>query len=162
MMVARGFGQIYNVDFFEAFAPTPSAASVKIALAAANELYWLLRHLNIKQVLSGIIQAHLVYWLLQHLDIKQVLSGIIQAHLDEAVLHVHEASPRLRGHEWSSRPASTCCVRTPQDGIQRSLQLGRVLLQKTDIKQSKADPRLILKVVDGEVTLNICVFMLTT
>ena len=29
-MVARGFGQIHNVDFCEKFAPTPSAAKVKI------------------------------------------------------------------------------------------------------------------------------------
>ena len=28
--IARGFGQIYNVEFSEMFAPTPSAASVKI------------------------------------------------------------------------------------------------------------------------------------
>ena len=36
-MVARGFGQIHNVDFPETFAPTPSGASVKIAVAVANE-----------------------------------------------------------------------------------------------------------------------------
>ena len=36
-MVARTFGQIHNVDFFEAFVPTSSAASVKIAVAVANE-----------------------------------------------------------------------------------------------------------------------------
>ena len=35
-MVARGFGQIDNVDFSETFAPTPSAVSVKIAVAVAN------------------------------------------------------------------------------------------------------------------------------
>ena len=36
-MVERGFCQIHNVDFPETFAPTPSAASVKIAVAVANE-----------------------------------------------------------------------------------------------------------------------------
>ena len=36
MMVARGFGQIHNVDFSETFAPIPSAASVKIAVAVAR------------------------------------------------------------------------------------------------------------------------------
>ena len=30
VIVARGFDQIYNVEFSEMFAPTPSAASVKI------------------------------------------------------------------------------------------------------------------------------------
>ena len=55
-MVARGFGQIHNVDFSETFAPTTSAASVKIAVAVANEKGWLLRHLDVKQ---AFIQAHL-------------------------------------------------------------------------------------------------------
>ena len=35
-MIARGFGQVHNVDFSETFAPTPSAASVKIAVAVAS------------------------------------------------------------------------------------------------------------------------------
>ena len=60
-MVARGFGQIHNVDFSETFDSTPSAASVKIAVAVADEKNWLL---------------------LRHLDVKQ---AFIQAHLDEAV-----------------------------------------------------------------------------
>ena len=55
-MVARGFGHIHNVDFSETFAPTPSAASVKIAVAVASEKGWLLRHLDVKQ---AFIQAHL-------------------------------------------------------------------------------------------------------
>ena len=54
-MVARGFGQIRNVDFSETFSPTPSTASVKIAVAVANEKGWLLRHLDVKQ---AFIQAH--------------------------------------------------------------------------------------------------------
>ena len=56
-MVARGFGPIHNnVDFSETFAPTPSAASVKIGVAVANGKGWLLRHLDVKQ---AFIQAHL-------------------------------------------------------------------------------------------------------
>ena len=39
-MVARGFGQIRNVDFSKIFAPTPSASSVKIAVAGTNEKGW--------------------------------------------------------------------------------------------------------------------------
>ena len=38
------------------FAPTSSAASVKIAVAVANEKGWLLRHLDVKQ---AFIQAYL-------------------------------------------------------------------------------------------------------
>ena len=55
-MVARRFDQIHNVYFPETFAPTPSAASMKIAVAIANEYGWLLRHLDVKQAL---IQVHL-------------------------------------------------------------------------------------------------------
>ena len=56
-MISRGFGQIHNVDASKTFAPTPSAASVKIAAAAvANEKGCLLRHLDVKQ---AFIQAHL-------------------------------------------------------------------------------------------------------
>ena len=56
MMVARNFGQIHNVDFSEMFAPTPSAASVKVTVAVVNEKDWLLRHLDIKY---AFIQSHL-------------------------------------------------------------------------------------------------------
>ena len=55
-MVARGFGQIHNVNVFETFAPTLSAASVKIAVALANEKGWLLWHLDVNQ---AFIRAHL-------------------------------------------------------------------------------------------------------
>ncbi|CAM9820731.1 unnamed protein product, partial [Ascophyllum nodosum] len=48
-MAARGFNQIHDVDFSETFAPTPSAARAKIAVAIANEKDWLLRHLDMKQ-----------------------------------------------------------------------------------------------------------------
>ena len=54
--VARGFGEIYNVDFSETLAPTPSDASVKVAVAAANEKGWLLRPLDAKH---AFIQVHL-------------------------------------------------------------------------------------------------------
>ena len=55
-MIVRGFGQIHNVDFSETFAPTPSAASVKIAVAVVNEKDWLLWYIDIKQ---AFVQAHL-------------------------------------------------------------------------------------------------------
>ena len=55
-MTARGFGEIDNVGFSKTFAPSPSAASVKIAVAVANEKGLFLRHLGAKQ---AFIQAHL-------------------------------------------------------------------------------------------------------
>ena len=35
--MAKGFSQVQDVDYFRAFAPTPSSASVKILAAVANE-----------------------------------------------------------------------------------------------------------------------------
>ena len=55
-MGERGFGQTNNVDFPETLAPTPSTASVKIALAVTNKKGSLLPHLDIKQ---ASIQARL-------------------------------------------------------------------------------------------------------
>ena len=46
-MEAWSFGQIQNVNVSESFAPIPSAASVKIAVAVANEKDWMVRHLDI-------------------------------------------------------------------------------------------------------------------
>ena len=47
-----------------------------------------------------------------------------------------------------------------QAGRQWSLRFSRVLLQKTGMEKSKADPCVFRKVVNGEITL--IVFMLTT
>ena len=55
-IVARGFDQIHSVDFSETFTPSLLAASVKIAVALANERGWLLRHLDVRHVF---IQARL-------------------------------------------------------------------------------------------------------
>ena len=60
-MVARGFGQINNVDFSETFAPTPSAGSVKIAVAMANEKGRLLRHLGVMQSFTQVHLNEAVY-----------------------------------------------------------------------------------------------------
>ena len=46
-MVAKVFIQIHNVDFSGTFAPTSATASVKTAVAVANEKDWLLRHLDV-------------------------------------------------------------------------------------------------------------------
>ena len=126
-MVAREFSQIHNVVFSETFAPTPSAASVKTIVAVANEKDWLLWHLDIKQAL---IQAHLneaVYMRL-HAGCGDMSGKVV-------LLQLAVYGPRQARRQWSVR-------------------LSRVLLQKTGMKQSKADPCVFRKVVvDGEVTL---------
>ena len=47
--MAKGFSQVQDVDYFRAFAPTPSSASVKILAAVANEHGWKIFHLNVAQ-----------------------------------------------------------------------------------------------------------------
>ena len=107
-MVARGFGQIRNVDFSETFAPTPSAVSVKIDVAVANEKGWLLRHLDVKQ-------------------------GSIQAHMDEAVYMRLLAGSGDVSDEVVLLKRAVYGLR--QAGRQWSLWLSRVLLQKTGMEQ---------------------------
>ena len=129
-MVARGFGQIHNVDFSEAFAPTPSTASVKIAVVVANEKGWLLWHLDVQQ-------------------------AFIQAHLDEAVYMRLPAGCGDMSGEVVLLQRAVYGLR--QAGRQWSLRLSRVLLQTTGMEQSKADPLVFRKAVDGEVTLVVCI-----
>ena len=107
-MVARGFGQILNVVFSETFAPTPSAASVNIAVAVANEKDCLLRHLDIKQ-------------------------AFIRAHLDEAVYMRLPAGCRDVSGEVASLQRAVYGLR--QAGTQWGLRLSRVLQQKTGMEQ---------------------------
>ena len=125
-MVARVLGQIQNVDFPEMFAPTPPTANVKIAVAVANEQGWFLRHLDVKQ-------------------------AFIQAHLDEAVYMRLPAGCGDMSGEIILLQRAVYGLR--QVGRQWSLRLSRVLLQKVGMDQSKADPCVFRKVVDGEVTL---------
>ena len=48
-LVARGFGQQLGVDYFNTFAPTPTASSIKVALATAVQNDWPLYHFDVKQ-----------------------------------------------------------------------------------------------------------------
>ena len=131
-MVARGLRQIHSIDFSETFAPTPSTASVKIAVAVANE--------------KGC-------WLLRHLDRKQ---AFIQAYLDEAVYMRLPVSCGDMSGEVVLLQRAVYGLR--EAGRQWSLRLSRVLVvQKIGLEQSKAAPCVFRKVVDGEVTLIVCV-----
>ena len=48
-LVARGFGQQLDVDYFNTFAPTPTVSSIKVALAIAVQNDWPLYHFDVKQ-----------------------------------------------------------------------------------------------------------------
>ena len=37
ILVAKGFSQVQDLEYFQTFAPTPSSASIKILAAVANE-----------------------------------------------------------------------------------------------------------------------------
>ena len=103
---------------------------MKIATAVANEKGWLLRHLDVNQVF---IQVHLdeaVYMRLLA-DCTDMSGGVVL--LQRAVYGLRQA------------------------GLQWSLRLSRVFLQKIGMEQSKADPCVFRKVVDGEASLIVCV-----
>ena len=120
-----------NVDFSETFAPTPSAASVEIAIVAvANGKDWLLRHPDGKQ-------------------------AFIRAHLNEAVYMRLPAGCGDMSGEVVLLQRAVYGLR--QAGRQWSLRLSRVLPQKIGMEQSEADPCVFRKVMDGEVTLIVCV-----
>ena len=129
-MEARGFGQVHNIDFSETFAPTPSAANGKIVVVVANEKGWLLRHLDVKQ-------------------------GFIQAHLDEAVYMRLSAGCGNMSGEVVLLQRAVYGLR--QAGRQWSLRLSRMLLQKIGKGKSKAGPCVFRKMMDGEVTLIVCI-----
>ena len=91
--------------------------------------------------------------MLRHLDVKQ---AFIQAHLDEAVYMRLPAGFGDVSGEVVLLQRAVYGLREP--GRQWSLLLvSRVLLQKIGMGQSKADPCVFRKVVNGEVTLNVCV-----
>ena len=103
---------------------------MKIAVAVANDKGWLLRHLDVKQ-------------------------AFIQAHLDEAV---YMRLPAGCGDMSGEVVLLQCAVYgLRQAGRQWGLRLSRVLLHTTGMEQSKADPCMFCKVVDGKLTLIVCV-----
>lgn len=50
-MVAKGFLQIYGIDYFENFSPIALLNSVRILISLAFTLNWALYHLDIKNAL---------------------------------------------------------------------------------------------------------------
>ena len=48
-LVAKGFSQVEGVDFFETFAPTPAAATIRLLAAVACKLDWDLHHFDVEQ-----------------------------------------------------------------------------------------------------------------
>ena len=57
-LVTKGFSQAQDVDYFQAFAPTPSSASIKIVAAIANEQGQKIFHLDIAQALFSAKHLH--------------------------------------------------------------------------------------------------------
>ena len=48
-LVARGFAQREDIDFFETFSPCPSVASIRLLAAIACEFGWDLCHFDAEQ-----------------------------------------------------------------------------------------------------------------
>ena len=55
-LVAHGCGEQLGVDYFNAFAPTPTVSSIQVALAIAVQNDWPLYHFDVKQ---AFVQAKL-------------------------------------------------------------------------------------------------------
>ena len=83
------------------------------------------------------------------------MQAFIQAHLDEAVYMRLPAGCGDMSGQVVLLQRSVYGLR--QAGRQWSLRRSRALLQKIGKEQSKADPCVFRKVVDGEVTLIVCV-----
>ena len=48
ILVAKGFSQVQDLEYFQTFAPTPSSASIKILAAVTNEQGLKILHLDVK------------------------------------------------------------------------------------------------------------------
>ena len=51
-LVARGFSQIYGIDYFETFAPTVRMDTLRTFLAIAAKKDWNLVHMDIKNAFT--------------------------------------------------------------------------------------------------------------
>ena len=92
------------------------------------------------------------YWLLRHLDIMQ---ASIQAHLDNAVYIILPADCGDMSGEVNLLEHALYGLR--QAGRQWKMRLSGVLLLKTDTELGKPHLYMLRGVVDGEVTLIVCV-----
>ena len=129
-LAARGFSQVHAVDFFETYAPTPAASSVKLLVAIAVKNDWELRQLDVKQ---AFIQADLDFNVFMKLpDGCGDKSGKV-VKLKKSVYGLKQA-----GRRWA-------------------MHLGDVIVRKIGMEQCKEDPCVFRLIRDGVVVMIVCV-----
>ena len=130
-LVARGFTQTRDVDYTRSSSPCPSSASVKLILAVANEKGLPLRPFDVAQ-------------------------AYIRAPLDE------EVYMKLPGGRGEKSRKTTKLERTIYGLKQSGCQWGHLCadtLIADGFEQSKADPCIFRKVVDGVVVMIVGVYV---
>ncbi|CAN0358558.1 unnamed protein product, partial [Hapterophycus canaliculatus] len=125
-LLAQGFMQREGVDFFQTSAPTPTAASVKIFLAVANELGYLVYHFDTAQAFT---QAELDCTLYTKLP-----AGC--GELSGKIVRLEKALYGLR-----------------QSGLLWNELLVQKFVMRHGMEQCKTDPCVFRKIRDGKVVL---------
>ncbi|CAB1108043.1 unnamed protein product [Ectocarpus sp. CCAP 1310/34] len=130
-LVARGFSQIPNVDYFHSSSPCPSSASIKLMLAVANE-----KGMN-----------------LNHWDVKQAYT---HATLDEEVFLKLPAGCGDKSHKIAK--AERAIYGLKQSGRQWGYHAADTLVEN-GFEQCKADPCVFRKMVDEVVVMIIVIYV---
>ncbi|CAB1116999.1 unnamed protein product [Ectocarpus sp. CCAP 1310/34] len=130
-LVARGFSQIPNVDYFHSSSPCPSSASTKLMLAVENE--------------KGM---SLIYW-----DAKQAYT---HATLDEEVFLRLPAGCGDQSHKIVK--AERAIYGLKQSGRQWGYHAADTLVENK-FEQCKADPFVFRKMIDKVVVMIIVIYV---
>ena len=130
-LVARGFGQVHTVGFFETYAPpTPTVSSVKPLVAIAIKNDWELRQPDVKQ---AFIQGDLDFNASMKLPDKRGDISCKVVKLNKSVYGL-----KLAGRRWAMHP-------------------GDVIIRKIRMEQCKVDPCVFRLMRDYVVVMIVCV-----
>ena len=130
-LVARGFSQIKDVDYVHSSSPCPSAASIKLILAVANEKSLPLRHFDVAQ---AYIRASLEEEVFMKLPAGCGVHSKKNAKLGRAIYGLKQS-----GRQWGYLCADT--------------------LIENGFEQCRADPCIFRKIVDGVVVMIVGVYV---
>ena len=130
-LVARGFTQIRDVDYTHSSSPCPSSASIKLVLAVANER-----------------QLPIYHWDVAQAFIRATLDDEVYLKLPDGCGEKSKKSAKVEraiyGLKQSGRKWGYLCADT---------------LIEDGFEQSKADPCIFRKIVDGSVVMIIGVYV---
>ena len=125
-LVAKGFTQMPNINYYETTSPTPASAPVKITAVAANELGLPVFHLHVSQ-------------------------AFVQAPLDEEIhMRLPPGCGKLSGKTVG---LLKCQYGLKQTGREWHLLLVRWLVEMMRMEQCKAEPCIFRKTIKNKVSL---------